>query len=634
MCGIVGIWNLNGRSVSPRMLDLFTDTLAHRGPDGRGVYIDKQVALGLGHRRLAIIDTSEGGRQPMSYLDGRYWITYNGEIYNFIELKTELESHGYTFRSSSDTEVILAAYDCWGESCQLKFNGMWAFAVWDTRERKLFLSRDRFGVKPLHYFFDGSTFAFASEMKAFLSLDGFSLDFDPEMVAAALTDIEEIEGTENCIVKGIKRLLGGHCLTLQDSGEVIIRRWWITLDHLTSNHLSYESQIEAFRELFLDACRIRMRSDVPIGTALSGGLDSSSIVCAMHAIGKNDHTRDRLARDWQSAFIATYPGNIIDEKKYSDEVIKKTGVRPIYCEVNSDMYLKYFNRILYQFEEISDIYLGPWLVHKTQRESGIVVTIDGHGGDEILGGYPWHITAGIKDSIIKGHPRRTIELIDTLKKLKLFPDEYFYSRSLQSLISKWREQILGNNRSGWLRCHPAKYYSPAFEEDRSRLSEHDSLFNRLYVDFHFKQLPMNLRDFDRLSMAHGVEVRSPFMDWRLVCFAFSLPSESKIHGGYTKRILRDALKDLLPESIRLRTRKLGFPNMMESWSSPKAVEFIRDSVADSDFLASSIWDGRRIQKDLEAARSNGKNEQIYAGWIYVQAMKLMHMFRDKWRSYR
>ncbi|MCC7119844.1 MAG: asparagine synthetase B, partial [Anaerolineales bacterium] len=171
MCGIAGLWNLNGEPVSPEQIRNFIDSLAHRGPDGSDVYIDSDSNLGLGHRRLAIIDTSDGGRQPMSYADGRYWIVFNGEMYNFLELKVELEGLGYSFKTESDTEVILTAYHHWGEDCQLKFNGMWALAIWDSRERVLFVSRDRFGVKPMIYHYDENHFAFASEMKAFLALD-------------------------------------------------------------------------------------------------------------------------------------------------------------------------------------------------------------------------------------------------------------------------------------------------------------------------------------------------------------------------------------------------------------------------------------------------------------------------------
>lgn len=265
MCGITGFWNLDGRPVNREELIRFTSQLAHRGPDGWDVYADESASLGLGHRRLAIIDLNTGD-QPMSYLNGRYWIVFNGEIYNFVELKKELESLGYVFKTDSDTEVILAAYDKWGEDFQFKLNGMWACAIWDSRERKLFLSRDRFGVKPMIYLFDGRRFAFASEMKAFLALDNFRAEYNPTVLANSLEDATHVEGAEDCLFQGLKRLLGGHCLTLDADGRMNIRRWWNTLDHLPNVPQRYEDQVAQYRELFLDACRIRMRSDVAIGT--------------------------------------------------------------------------------------------------------------------------------------------------------------------------------------------------------------------------------------------------------------------------------------------------------------------------------------------------------------------------------
>ncbi|HLO18143.1 MAG TPA: asparagine synthase (glutamine-hydrolyzing), partial [Anaerolineales bacterium] len=523
MCGIVGLWNLEGQPIPPGMLECFTDSLSHRGPDGNGFYIDSEANLGLGHRRLAIIDTSDAGRQPMSFGDGCYWITYNGELYNFLELKVELEGAGYQFRTDSDTEVILASYHHWGEDCQLRFNGMWAFAIWDREERKLFLSRDRFGVKPLIYDFDQKHFAFASEMKAFLALDWLQPDFDPAMVAAALSNERLIEGDERCLLRGLRHLFGGHCLTLKKGERPKIRRWWNTLDHLESVPQNYEDQVNHFREVFLDACRIRMRSDVPIGTALSGGLDSSSILCGMHYVHNGNNANDRLADDWQRAFIMTYPGAAIDERQYADQVIEHTGAIPIYCTGTSDMYLQNFDRILFQYEEISDLHLGPWLVHKAQRENGIVVTIDGHGGDEVLGGYPWYVTAALKDAIRKLSPLRARELVSIMKGLQLFPDNQFYIKSAQALFAK----VTKGEGQPWLLQTPVEFKSPAYEEDRLRIQNRDALFKTLYMDFHFVQLPTNLRDFDHLSMAHGVEVRSPFMDWRLICFLFSLPATAK-----------------------------------------------------------------------------------------------------------
>jgi len=625
MCGITGLWNLNSEPLSPELLRCFIDSLAHRGPDGSDIYIDTEANLGLGHRRLAIIDTSDGGRQPMSYANGRYWIVFNGEIYNFLELKSELERTGYSFQTDSDTEVILTAYHHWGEDCQLRFNGMWALAIWDREDRELFISRDRFGVKPLIYFFDEKRFAFASEMKAFLALDGFHPEFDPAMVALALTNERLIEGDERCLVRGLRHLLGGHCLTLRDGEPPKIRRWWNTLDHLEAVPTRYADQVARFRELFLDACRIRMRSDVPIGTALSGGLDSSSILCGMTHIRNTTNASDRLAHEWQKAFIMTYPRAVIDERVYADEVVRKTGVTPIYCTGVSDLYLEHFDDILFQYEEISDIHLGPWLVHKAQRENGVVVTIDGHGGDEVLGGYPWHVTAALKDSISNFSPRRARDLVHIMKGLELFPPNQFYIRGAQALFSKMTKQ----NHGDWLLQRATDFTSSAYEHDLPLIKDRDALFKSLYVDFHFTQLPTNLRDFDRLSMAHGVEVRSPFMDWRLVCLLFSLPSTTKIGSGFTKRILRDALKGILPETIRTRTRKLGFPNLAEAWTSPRAQAFMREAVHNADFQQCGIWDGKKVAEDLSFASQTRDNEKLHQAWIYVQAMSLMRLFQEK-----
>ncbi|MBL8101264.1 MAG: asparagine synthase (glutamine-hydrolyzing) [Anaerolineales bacterium] len=621
MCGITGFWNLDGRPVQRDELIRFTNQLAHRGPDGWDVYIDESAALGFGHRRLAIIDLNTGD-QPMSFADGRYWIVFNGEIYNFVELKKELEGLGCRFKTESDTEVVLAAYDTWGEDFQFKLNGMWALAIWDSRERKLFLSRDRFGVKPMIYFFDGKRFAFASEMKAFLALDNFRVEYDSVVLANSLEDATLVEGTEDCLFQGLKRLLGGHCLTLKVNGDVSIRRWWHTLDHLPAVPEKYEDQVAQYRELFLDACRIRMRSDVPIGTALSGGLDSSSVLSSMSHIRRSGDATMRAAHEWQKAFIGTWPGKIIDERQYADKVVKSSGVNPIYCEMNADMYLDHFNDILYQYEELSDIHLGPWFVHKMQRQNGVVVTIDGHGGDEALGGYTWHVFAAMRDA----NPIRYAELALIRNSMSL-------THGLGIYVSAFKNRITGkksaSNGNSWLTLQPKPFVTPAMEQDVPRLAGRDGLFKALYTDFHSTHLPMNLRDFDRLSMAHGVEVRSPFMDWRLVTFVFAIPSAHKIGGGYTKRILRDAMKDILPEAIRTRTKKLGFPNLDEGWNSPQGHQFIKDAISSSDFRFSSYWDGTRILPDLEHAFQVKDRTRIYKAWKLVQAQSLIQMFREK-----
>ncbi|HEX2958466.1 MAG TPA: asparagine synthase (glutamine-hydrolyzing) [Chitinispirillaceae bacterium] len=401
MCGIAGFWNLDNAPVNIKMLDLFTDSLAHRGPDGRGVFIDDTVALGLGHRRLSIIDTTTIAHQPMEYSDGRYQITFNGEIYNFIELKKELIVAGYSFSTESDTEIILAAYDKWGEECQLKFNGMWAFALWDKKVKKLFLSRDRFGVKPLYYCFDGIHFAFASEMKAFLALKWFDPSFD-EVVVASVINGATLDGTDICLLKNLKRLPGGFSISLQENTGPVLKRWWNTLDHLVEIPKTYEEQVARYRELFLEACLLRMRSDVPIGTSLSGGLDSSSSICGMKRVRDTWKNSERGASDWQKAFVALYPGTLQDEEKYAEIVIKYTRVHPVYCEITPKTLLDHYKEIIFQFESISEIPIGPWILYNAQRENGVVVSVDGHGGDEALGGYHHYPEALMRQEMALG----------------------------------------------------------------------------------------------------------------------------------------------------------------------------------------------------------------------------------------
>ena len=276
MCGIAGIWDFFA-PIQAETLDRFTDSLAHRGPDGRGTFIDG--GLGLGHRRLSILDLSPAGANPMAYgMNGpRYQITYNGEVYNFLEIRAELMAKGYRFKSDTDTEVVVAAYAAWGPACLTRFNGMWAFAIWDSEEQKLFLARDRFGVKPLYVHTVPGRIAFASEIKAFLELDGFIPDMNRDIAAKMAVAAPDCEGAEiETIMAGVKRLPPGHTLTIDRDGNAKLEQWWSSAEHLPSVPARYEEQVEAFREIFFDAVRIRLRSDVAVGTCLSGGVDSSS----------------------------------------------------------------------------------------------------------------------------------------------------------------------------------------------------------------------------------------------------------------------------------------------------------------------------------------------------------------------
>jgi asparagine synthase (glutamine-hydrolysing) len=534
VCGIVGIYDLRV-PCDPDVLDRFTDSLTHRGPDGRGTHIDG--GLGLGHRRLAILDLSDAGRNPMSYggADGRrYWITYNGEVYNFLELRTELVAKGHRFRSDTDTEVVLAAFAEWGPACLAKFNGMWAFAIWDSETRSLFLARDRFGVKPLYFHTAHGRVAFASEMKAFLTLPDFRPAINPRIAAKVAHDSQSYEGLDlDSIMAGVRRVPSGHYITVAANGDMKLEKWWDTTLHLPKTPVRYDEQVEGFRELFVDAVRLRLRADVPVGTCLSGGLDSSSVAAAMTRVVESDPgspAHVRAAKDWRHAFIASFPGTLIDETAHATKVARHVGANAHVWSFDPKSAVSLIPETVWAMEEIySGIAVPVWALYRELRRQGVVVSLDGHGSDELLGGYPWFLD--------------------------------------------------------W----PMNEVNP-----------------RLFHEFHARLLPAILRNYDRCSMAHGIEVRMPFMDWRLVSYAMALPADAKIGGGYTKRVLRDAMNDLLPEDIRLRRQKIGFNSPMIELFNGDFAPTIRKIIAHPLWRESPYWDPKPFT-DIVVSKTDAKS---------------------------
>lgn len=627
MCGICGLWRFDGNVVSADDITAMSDRLAHRGPDGAGLHLEG--SLGLGHRRLAILDLSPAGHQPMSYGDGRWWITYNGEIYNFLELQTELAARGHTFHSASDTEVILAAFAEWGAQCLLRFNGMWAFAIWDSHERSLFLARDRFGVKPLFYLRQPGRFAFASEMKAFLDLPNFAARLNLPVLKAELLDIHSQEGGPNCLLQDVYRLPAGHWLRLAGDGQVTVQRWWRTLDHLVAAPPRLEEQVEQFRTLFQDACRLRMRSDVPIGTSLSGGLDSSAVVCTVAGLAQQANARQ--ADNWQRAFVATFPGTPVDERPFAEQVIRQSGVQPTFVEIGAQQTLDLLDPTCYHVEQVVNAPLANlWLIYQAQRQAGVVVTLDGHGGDELLAGYPHYTIAALYDAgSWPTHPRRYREVLDIYRGLGGSPSDAGPRSETNQVIWEthaWLRNLRRLARRAGVRSEPAQgsislaqLLGPALagvEPAPPTGADQEvgaSLFRRtLYRDFHATVLPVILRNYDRLSMAHGVEVRMPFLDWRLVTFVFSLPETSLLGQGYTKLILRQAMQGVLPQAILGRRDKIGFALPWSQWlSGPDRARFQR-TLAQSGLLNSDLWNGPAIQSAATALSRSSTWSEISA----------------------
>ena len=527
MCGIAGIWNFN-RAVQAAELEQFTLAVKHRGPDAYDTWIDTEhnnSDLGLGHTRLAILDLSPAGKCPMSMTmpDGsKLFITFNGEIYNFLELRSELEARGYRFTNQTDTQVILAAYHAWGADCLKKFNGMWAFAIWNPKTRKLFLARDRFGIKPL-FFSVTDRLAFASEIKAFVKLAGFKRELNPDAVPMILKN-NSSEGTvAHTMMKHVYRLLPGHHATIDQSGDVAVTKWWETRDHLPQSAARYDDQVQEFRDLFLDAVRIRMRSDVPVGTMLSGGVDSTAVASSMSYLQKRGSLGDRVQHDWQRTCIAVFPGMMIDESYFANLVVEKIGANPTYWEFKDSNVLPHLLDSVWAMEEVAHALAVPvWCTYRALRQSGVVVSLDGHGADEMLGGY-----AGYLDL-----PMATLN---------------------------------------------------------------DGLYN----DFHANLLPAILRNFDRCSAAHGVEVRMPFMDYRLVTYAFSLDSSAKVGGGYTKRIIRDAMEGVMPDEIRTRRSKIGFNSPMIEWYNGGLKQFLLKMINRDSFKSRTEFDVKKYSEVIQ-----------------------------------
>lgn len=610
MCGISGIW-LSNKKVEHAEIINFNNAIEHRGPDGHDVYLGDGEQLALGHRRLSIIDLSDMGKQPMTDTSERYVITYNGEIFNYVELKEELRSKGHSFRSRTDTEVILAAYKEWGEDCLYKLNGMWAFAIWDKQQKELFISRDRYGIKPLYYISKhGEYFAFASETIAFKHLRFFNRTLSNKNVTLGISDTFYLENIGETLYKNLYSLKPGHKAIVTQNKVLEITKWWDIKGQVSTVPSNYEHQIEEFRDLLDDSCKLRLRSDVTIGTALSGGVDSSSVYSTIQTLRKNSEiTLARSDEELQAAFIASFPGTSMDEKEYADKVVDFHGGTAKYIYPNLDTVADEIER---QVRSEDFIYMSPPVIHniyKKMKENGVTVSLDGHGVDEMLFGYPKMLEYYYP--VAENEAEKSM-LIDTLHGLTLEPETELRKR-LSSIQIK-QKSFLGEVRS------MAEKVLPESVLDIYRQRKHDNKhFHRSYkpvdlVDRNMQNyppdfpvvynyftlfLPTLLRNWDRASMQHGVEIRMPFMDYRLVSYVFGLPFASKVNDGYTKKILRDAMKGRVPDSVINRKHKIGINAPTAEWFNSVLNTYVSDVVNSKSFVESGIWNGPNLKKYAE-----------------------------------
>ena len=593
MCGICGIVEL-GRPGDLPAAERMAATLEHRGPDGAGSYAGEGCALGF--RRLAIIDLSDAGMQPFASEDDRLHLVHNGEVYNYRELRAELESHGRRFRTATDTEVVLAAYEHWGERCVDRFIGMWAFAIWDDREQRLFCSRDRFGIKPFYYRFEGRRLVFASEPRAFRT-EGSRLEANRGAVREYLEQAY-LDEADQTFLAGIRRLPPAHTLRL-DARGLRIERYW----RLEPAAAPERDAAESFRELFLDSVRLQLRSDVPVGTALSGGLDSSAIATAVDRLLRTEHENARAVGARQRTFTAFFDVPGFDERPYARAVVDRTDADARWITFDARTLIGDLPAIVEaQGEPFGSTSIAAgWYVMGAAREAGVIVMLDGQGGDELLAGYRAHLGYRLADLLAAGRwdelhaelvPLRARHSAVALLTTTTRP---FAPESVTRLVR-------ARSRGAAALVHPDLRSSTngAGGDGASRFPDRLRRYQELVLTR--RGLPELLRYEDRNSMAHSIEARVPFLDHRLVELAFALPASELIRAGRTKDVLRRALADLLPPSVRDRTDKLGFVTPERLWFRGPLGEFAREVFSSQQVADRGLVDQRAVLRRLERHR--------------------------------
>lgn len=628
MCGIAGILNRQGAPVDLQVLEQMTRILRHRGPDDEGHVLIEMATrtyfgveghaqrgaaqvydLGLGNRRLNIIDLSAASHQPMCNEDGTVWITYNGEIYNYVELALELRARGHVFKSSSDTEVVLHAYEEYGTDCVAHFNGMWAFALWDGDRQILFCSRDRFGEKPFYYFSDDRTFVFASEIKALLQhplvgrAPNYRTIFQYVANGFGFADL-----SEETFFAGILQLPAAHSMVVGKSG-VRIWRYWTLMDVDVSPTVSEAESIERFGQLFQDSVRLRLRSDVPVGFCLSGGLDSSSIVCMASTLDGPVTTFSSCAED-----------SHFDERVYIEPVLKQT--RAVFHYVfpeGKQLFDTLPKMIWHQDEPWSNLHIyAHWRLMECAHQQGIPVLLNGHGGDETLVGYYPYFHLFHADLL------KDLRLAAFIREFRAYhhlhgasiPDEL--RRLLRALCSYYLRrfhvgEIVGRRRYPHLDPDFVVQYSTITPPKRVYAS---LLKNELLTGIELSPIPAWLRYEDRNSMAFSVETRQPFLDHRLVEFLFAVPDDLKIRDGVNKFILRQALRDVLPHETLKRTLKIGFKTPAEVWFREDLRGPVWEILTSSSFKSRGIFNVPEVKRAFNA-HCSGVADRTAAIWSWV-----------------
>ncbi len=599
MCGIAGIWYRDGQTVDHADLKRMADAIQHRGPDGEGFW--QQDNIGLCHRRLSILDVSSRGSQPMATPDGQLHLVFNGAIHNYVELKQELQALGIVFVSETDTEVVLWAYRIWGKSCFERFNGMWAIAIWDASTQELVLVRDRFGIKPLYYSVRGNRIAFASEAKAILSVFSEEREIQQQELVGFLHGVNP-DCSDRTFFKNIFQILPGHICTIHRE-NIHTEKYWL---FKPGTEIARPDAEEAFLALLDDAVRLRLRSDIPVGATLSGGLDSSSVALLVAA---------QITTPMQT-FSLQYDDPSCDESDYARMVLQENKLLlPHFFQPPSTHLLETIRSTTWHHDAPCPSrgrYAAWHLMQDTSRHVKVILT--GEGSDEILGGYGRFILDALWDrwrlesasysalntelqdlSAISGIRHASLrKLLARRIKQRYFPSTLPAADVLPSELKRSAGPAIKPTRE-----------SPY----RSRLN------NSLWQEFTVTGLPEVLHHFDACTMAFGIEGRAPFLDHRLVELMFSLPFNEKIRDGWTKSLLRRAMRNILPEPVRLRRHKLGYPAPLNSlFRIPTHAAEIRNCLLDGEGVRQGWFDRKTLERKLSTRLQPGRSNDPEVLW--------------------
>jgi asparagine synthase (glutamine-hydrolysing) len=592
------------------------DLLSHRGPEGAGLWSATTAAndarIVLGHRRLCIIDVAERSAQPMllsaegrirpalgeTEIPARLALTFNGEIYNYLELRTELQALGHRFETTGDVEVLLLAYQQWGEGCLDRLNGMFAFAIWDADRNYLFCARDRFGEKPFHYVLDEERgiFAFASEVKALIGMGAVDADLDGRAVHRYFRFGEQ-GGVEQTIWSGVRRLLPAHAAIVRfvaGAPTIETKRYWSL--PARDRQAVDATTVGEFRELFADSVRLRLRSDVPVGSSLSGGLDSSSVVCQVSRLG---------AAAGQLAFTARMDDPSLDEGRYARIVSDAAGLSGHSVVPTAEAFVSDFDRLVYHQEEpfpTTSIF-ASYVVQRLARDHDVTVLLDGQGADEYLAGYAHYPATVLVDMASTGRvaswARERQALLKRTGADPVPPRAAFYH---------WWHAKRNGNRAllvdseqdiSFLQPELAETY--ADERARTLPMTHGLVDARLRADLLDGHLQELLRYADRNAMSFGRETRLPFLDHRLVELVMTLPLDLSYRRGESKWILRQAMRGMVPDAILDRRDKVGFATPWKAWTSGSLGPVLRDRLRQAELELSAVVQPRKLELYSAAA---------------------------------